>query len=538
MIRKRRKWGNKLIFLACALVILLKLSININSFFLNNSNENENEDFVYVQAKEVNSYIIQEYDEALTMMSYEIEPIRDQSNSSFPTLSMPQNIDSHRPEVYINGFPVLSIEMDEPINWDGTTESLQFFREEWHGAILNVSNTDTAFEIIDVRVSARGRGNSTWGGFGGTKRPIRFRFPNNDWRPMFDAEYVGRDWILLANVMDPSHLRDFSARYLGSLMDTMHFVPDAWFVHLYLDGDYRGVYLLTDEREAIEGRANLTFNIDPAVSEYMIERDARVVYGGTPVNSNWVQTRIGPFDIRYPSTGSWTTQPENPYAIYVESFLNAVDEAILGGNKVDIEAMIDIETFVDFYIVNEFFKNIDFGFASTFFQIRGQGEQRRLYAGPLWDFDLSSGSANNYPYYWPVDIDEPIGAHAAVTNDWFRQLLATPWFREEVRNRWLSIRDNEVTDLLDRIQYIALTFEDDFQRDIARWPDHGRSHAYNSSAVVGLTTSLENAEYLHWWLTERSEWMSEFLNSDCTIYSSRWSDQYDIEKSIKSNCQG
>ena len=436
------------------------------------------------------------------------------SSLSVPNFTTPSNIAPHRPNVYREGFPVLSIDMDVPFNWDGSTADLQFFRDAWQGATLNVSNTDAAFLLNDVRISARGRGNSTWVNMG-VKRPIRFRFPNNAWLPMFDSGYVGRDWVLLANTIDPSHLRNFSALYLGDQMGSMPFVPNAWFVHLYLDGEYRGVYMLTDEREAIEGRGNLSLDIDPMISEYMIEFDARASWGGAPRNSHWVRTRVGDFDIRYPSTGAWMNHANNPHALYVERFLNRVDEAIVSGERQQVEAILDVASFIDFYLVQELMKNIDVGFSSVFYQIRGQGDQRRLVAGPLWDFDLSSGSAR-HTGMWPADIDDPRGAHAAATNEWFRLLLETPWFRREVARRWSAIRDVEVSQLLARIQYMALVFEDDFQRDLDRWPNHGR-HGWNPPAIAARRTSLEQAEYLHWWLSERIEWMDEWLDESTLI---------------------
>jgi len=327
----------------------------------------------------------------------------------------------------------------------------------------------------------------------------------------------------MANTIDPSHLRNFSALYLGSLLGSMPFTPNAWFVHLYLDGEYRGVYMLTDERDASEGRGNLRIDIDPTISEYMIEFDSRVRYGGTPVNTHWVQNRIGSFDIRYPSTGAWMNQQNNAHALYVEDFLTRVDGAIVSGDRTQIEAMIDIESFIDFYIVNELMANVDANFSSMFYQIRGLGEQRRLYAGPLWDFDQSSGGAAS-----PANVairnlfDNPrTTGPVATRNDWFRRLLNESWFREEVRNRWLEVKDVEVAEMLNRIEYMAVTFEQDFQRDINRWPNHG-NHTWNSQTVRNLDTAMENAEFLHWWLTERADWLTEWLYDVYIIQNQGW----------------
>ena len=296
-------------------------------------------------------------------------------------------------------------------------------------------------------------------------------------------------------------------------MGSMYFVPNAWFVHLYLDGEYRGVYMLADERESTEGRGNLKLDADPTVSEFMIELDGWLrLQEGRPVNTHWVDTNAGLFDIRYPRTSTWMNTPGNPHAMYAKKTINNVDAAIMIGEHTQIEAVIDIASFIDFYIVQELMANLDVGWASVFYQIRGLDQYRRLHAGPLWDFDVSAGNVlrPEAEHYNPREIGS-----IASRNYWLRNLINTPWFREKVRGRWLEIRDNEVVEMLNRIQYIALTFEEEFQRDLERWPDHG-NHSWNSPTVRGLTTFMENAEFLHWWLSERAEWMTEFLNSPVT----------------------
>jgi len=405
---------------------------------------------------------------------------------------------------------VIEIDIDYffPFYWGGPVLDLQIFRDNWLGATLNVSNTSEEFEIENLEVRARGRGNSTWWSFG-EKRPVRFRFIDEQ-RAMFDSPHIGRDWVTFANVADPSHLRNFAAYYLADLL-SFHFTPQAWFVHLYLDGDYRGVYMLLDERESTYGRANLTLDENPTISEYMIEFDARTRDGGTPVNTHWVEVR-GSWDIRYPSTSAWMDEVNNPHALYVEDFLTRVDIAMQNRNQEALAKLIDFETFIDYYLVQEFMRNQDTRWSSAFFQIRGQGENRRLYAGPVWDFDLSSGSTE-YVY-------SPIGSHAVLNDyghsrlDWFYYLLTSYWFRTLVNERYLEIRDNEIRTTIDRVYYMATTFESDFNRNFERWPDQGGiTYRWSSSHMTReITGPLAQAHSLIEWFEARIIWMDEFLS--------------------------
>ena len=377
------------------------------------------------------------------------------------------DISPYRPQVYTNGFPILALDVDFalPIDWDQSGYDLQIVFNNWLGATLNVSNTSDKFEMTDVEVLVRGRGNSTWWSFW-EKRPMRFRFPDDQWQAMFDSPHVGRDWVLFANAADPSHLRNFSAFYLANLLGNFSFTPQTWFVHLYLDGDYRGVYLLLDEREAIEGRGNLNLDIDPTISEYMLEFDVRTGrYAEGRINTHWVNVR-GSWDIRYPNTSEWMSEPNNPHALYVKDFLTRIDTALTQGDIQILENLIDIDSFVDFYLIHEFLKNQDSRWSSLFFQIKGQEDERRLHAGPIWDFDLSTGST--------PDVYNTTGSHAVRNDsshyvfDWFYHLMNTQWFQELARNRWNDIKDDQIAHLMNRINYMVTTFETEFIRDYQR----------------------------------------------------------------------
>ena len=430
---------------------------------------------------------------------------------TFSPLSMPENIEPHRPEVYTNGFPTLSIDVHRSFNWNGSVRSLRDFRDNWQGATLNVSNTSSQFAMNNVSISARGRGNSTWNNMG-VKRPIRFRFPNNEWQPMFDSPHVGRDWVLFANVIDPAHLRNFAAFYLGNQLESFHFTPQAWFVHLYLDRSYRGVYLLVDEREAIPGRGDLLIDNDPTISEYMLEFDMHSK--STPVNSDWVNVR-GQWEIRYPSSSALVGTVGNPHALYVRDFLTRVNDVIASNDREAFESLIDLDSFIDFYLINELFGNADAQFSSMFYQIRGQGENRRLYSGPLWDFDQSSGTVYRTENPHGLIVADATGTRAVRSRngamDWYVTLVQQRWFIQAVRERWSEIKDVEVVQMLDRVRYMALTFEEEFIRDNNRWPAHLNRVWRTSDTVAGLNSSLENAQFLYWWLNQRINWLNVWL---------------------------
>lgn len=418
------------------------------------------------------------------------------------------------PEVYVDGFPVLEIfiNSEEPIDWNVIEHySLQDIRENWTPATLSISNTSEAFELDSIEVLARGRGNSTWQSFG-AKRPLRFRFPEGP-QAILDSAHTGRDWVTFANAADPSHMRNFAAYHLASQL-SFGWTPQTWFVHLYLDSEYWGVYLLLDEREATPGRGDLYLHEDPTISEYMVEFDVRTRWDGDPVNSTWVDIRHSSFDIRWPSTSAWMDEVDNPHALYVEDYLSRVDDAIVARDREALESLIDLETFVDMYLIQEFTKNQDSTWSSLFFQIRGQGEERRLYAGPVWDFDLSAGATAETLDHTQSRAINTLEDEQRL--DWWYHLNQADWFMELAHERWLEIRDVEVRNTIDEVARVAIEFEEDFNRDFERWPLQGTGAAeygwHSSELTRSVRGHLNQVEALLSWYEMRIMWLNSWLN--------------------------
>ena len=178
-------------------------------------------------------------------------------------------------------------------------------------------------------------------------------------------------------------------------------------------------------------------------------------------------------------------------------------------------------TFVDFYLMHEFFKNHDVAVSSVRFQIRQvpncdawpySDDQTRpkLFAGPIWDFDQSAGASagGGRPGWNPG----PVGAWAATDNLWLRYLMSKDWFRAEVRNRWIEIRDNQVRDMLGELERVAVRYQDCFERNFERWDEKlGRATFRTPSSIAAIPTWRGQVEYLNTWFHRRIIWMDGFL---------------------------
>jgi len=324
------------------------------------------------------------------------------------------------------------------------------------------------------------------------KRPLRIRFETA--RSMFGSNYAATDWSLIAAAIDHSLMRQPAAYFLGSLLDGMDFSPTSHFLHLYMDGEYRGVYFLTDQIHVHPGRVELTSSPDPTLSEYFLQwcihpttiPDFIAEYGDIPFVIEFPDNSIG-------------------YREFVEGFMGRVGIALSSLDIDKISEVIDICSFIDFYLVHELFKNMDQG-SSFYMQVRQTDTGPKLFGGPLWDFDQSSGNqlySQSPPWgFWD-------GAFVVHNNRYFNRLMITSEFKEQVSRRWGEIRGNEVATMMERIRQLSTRYQACFEHNFYRWPD--KNVAGVIPQELRILPFIEQVDFLTNWFQQRKIWMDYFL---------------------------
>ena len=403
------------------------------------------------------------------------------------------HIVTHAGENPPRDFPSIFIETDPEVWVD---------RETWFAGQVAISSPNSDQSFYAVEADIRGRGNSTWI-HGEDKRPLRFRFPEGEERRILQFEHEARTWVLLSNHFDLSLMRNFSMYYLASLLDGLYWTPVVQFVHLYVNDEYMGLYLLTDERDIGEGRARLTLDGDPTISEFFLERDRRASRGDARAWLDYVQVHGVTYDIRFPNNVRRTVEQGK----YIYNFLYNVSYVIRSRDWENISAILDIDSFVDFYIVQEFSRDPDAGFSSIFMQVKWEDEERILHMGPVWDFDIALG---NNPG------SRPTGIRAADRHYWFGNLIMVPEFQELVRERWEEIRENQLLEMVEKIEYLTYHYIEAFYRNFERHPILGTGEAVwrNHERVLEIDTFMGQIEYLFEFMEARANWFSDFLSSD------------------------
>ena len=155
-----------------------------------------------------------------------------------------------------------------------------------------------------------------------------------------------RTWTLIANHTDLSLIRNYLAYSIAAIFDTQEYTSKTQFVDLYLNGEYRGVYLVCEQVEVHSSRVNIAESGELDTG-YLIELDSREEGIGFYLNDKF-------YAIKSPDTdGRLYTEAHGEF---IKSYLVKCIEAISNDDYEKIESLIDTKSFAQAYIVFELFK--------------------------------------------------------------------------------------------------------------------------------------------------------------------------------------
>ena len=372
-------------------------------------------------------------------------------------------------------------------------------KETYIDCALTAVDTDGGVLYESDSVSIRGRGNSTWNM---EKKSYRIKLGKKE-NLLGVGKGKNKSWVLLANHCDHSLQRVSVAFAMASMMSGFDYVPGYAFVEVFLNGEYRGVYLLTEQTQTGPDRVNINesdfeTNVE---ADFLIEKTAWDYEYGFTVKGE-----------RYGIKSDLSSDKEirDAQIEWIDGKVTEACDALAEGNMERVKTLVDLDSLVDDYLLQEITKNFDVGFDS-FYMYFTDG---KLYFGPPWDFDLSLGNAN-------LGFEDYDGLAAAVcptngefdtSNRWFYNTMKHAWFRKLVVDRWNEIK-NDVASLPGAVLKTEKAYGKSFERNFEKWDIFGQNFARSTKAITDLTSYGQHCAYLSNWLNGRIRWLDSFFNS-------------------------
>ena len=331
------------------------------------------------------------------------------------------------------------------------------------------------------------------------------------------------DWVLHNPYSDKSLMRNVLSYYLSRRMG--NYAPRTRFCELYINGNYKGVYVLVEKIKRDKNRVDIAELLpediegDELTGGYILKVDK---FTGSQGGS-WVspypphENPWGQVHIQYHDPKLIELMPEQ--AEYIQQYFtlfeqnlksNAFKDSINGYHQ-----FIKPDSFIDFLLVNEIAKNIDGYRLSTFFYKEKESDGGKIVMGPVWDFNLTYGNADYCEGLltsdWQYASQETCAASIPF---WWDRLLKDAAFKNRLKCRWEFFRESfaHTDSLMNYIDSLVLYLDESQKRNFEQWPILGEYVWPN--AYIGKTYQDE-IDFLKEWLTGRLEWIDENLPGFC-----------------------
>jgi len=332
------------------------------------------------------------------------------------------------------------------------------------------------------------------------------------------------DWILYAPYSDKSLIRNVLIYDLAR--DIGRYASRVNFAEVSINGNYNGLYvfmeklkrdanridinkLKEDENSGEDVTGGYILKIDKAdgADETLYTEVNAITSDYAPINATLNQKIHFVYDT--PDEDDITAEQRQ----YITNYMNAFEDALAADNFTDINdgyaKYIDVDSFIDFFLLNELSNNVD-GFRLSTWLTKEKNEKLKM--GPIWDFNLAFGNANycsgGETNVWAYKFNERCSNDTWLIPFWWDRLLSDPVFVSQLQYRWDELRSGVFSNqyIINKIDNYTETLNaaGAIEANFEKWPVLTEYVWPNN--YVGNTYSSE-VTYLKTWINDRLSWL-------------------------------
>ncbi len=370
---------------------------------------------------------------------------------------------------------------------DGTMISS---KSRYWDALIWIDGAGVFPSLQTMPVHIRGRGNSSWAGEWG-KSPYRLKF---DDKVKVLGLSKGKNWNLIANAqresMTSNAIGQRAAQMVG-VAAANHEIP----VELYINGNYRGSYNLTEKI----GLSNNSIDLDDESNAVLLELDSYYDEAYKFTTSNYQV----PVNIKQPEFDE--ANPETNLSFDdIRTHFNAFTTGLYNGE--DISKYVDVDFLARYLFVNDLIENFEFMHPkSTYLYNENIMDPESKYIwGPAWDLDWAFGYEQSGTYF-RVDAQRDYWSGHNMEMDW-TGFVRDLRYSGDATNRayyrvWTDFMKNHLEELIeycdDYYEYVAPSFNH----------DHTKWGAGDASTYQNVTSNSKT------WLRERANYIYDYLSN-------------------------
>ena len=359
-------------------------------------------------------------------------------------------------------------------------------------------NARGQFTSYSANAQIRGRGNSSFNWY--PKKPYRIKL-NQKHKVLGMGK--AKSWVLLANYRDITDMMNTFVFEMGRWMG-LPYTNHTRYVELFLNGDYKGVYQLTEQIQ--QGTNRVAVSDDRGI---LIALDADDGPSLSPSAGDNFSSKVYkmPVCVKYPEDEWFTANTvDSVKAVFAE-----LEQAIKDKDFPRVDSMLDIPSFIKYLQIQEFIYNVELSAPRSIYMHKdGDG---KWVMGPLWDFDAGYDfdwsdmyTGHNFfsNYRETVMGSNPLkrNGNYNYVPQFFTDLFGCPQFVEAYKAQWEAVKDSIVTRNWDEcMRYVEqLRQNGTLQREDRQWTISGKN----------FETELEK---MHQWLINRANFMTQLIQN-------------------------
>ena len=383
---------------------------------------------------------------------------------------------------YSGTLPVLHIqtENNQPITSKETYLNATYYLDAM--GLSGYENIGSAAAPLTMEI--KGRGNYSWTGF--DKKPYRIKL--TDKQPLLGMK-KSKHFALLAHADDSKDSKGFMRNAVGlelSKMIGMTYTSDAKPLEVVLNGDYIGLYFLTETIRVDKDRVNIVEQADNETNSenitggWLVEIDN---YNSDPHITITEGGDVYEMWVTYKTPEVLSYQQEQ----YLTQQILLLDNLIYGDKNSDqLWQYLDMDALAKFYIVQELTDNYE-SFHGSCYLHKEMGANEKWHFGPVWDFGSSFNREKSQYIY----------QGAVWHNHWISEICKFPAFMERVKEIWKDFYTNDLNNIYTFIDNHEAQISTAVVNDKQRWPQYHGSQTLATDIARTTNMLRKNVEWLN-----------------------------------------
>lgn len=290
-------------------------------------------------------------------------------------------------------------------------------------------NTLSSRPVLESGINIRVRGNSSRT-FDKVGYLFKFTSDTGEERKL---EVMGMEkdstWVLHGPYLDKTLMRNYMWYNLAGQI--MEWAPDVRYCEVFVNHEYQGLYVMTEQISMGEGRIEMRkYDGKTNISSYIVCADRESVNDVSYLDNftGYARRISGRLEVKYPGASRITPELTEYISRDFSKFEKALYSYDYDTVKNGYQNYIDVNSFVDYFLINEITQNTDAGLYSTYFYKDVGGKLKMC----VWDFN---NCCDNY-----IEDQTPMAGFFMQNRPWFFMLCKDEAFIEKVIARYHQLR--------------------------------------------------------------------------------------------------